>query len=318
MTDDSFTAEAIEWRLRLRQDRTEAWEAFVVWLEGDPARSAAYDEVALAEADADAALAAMPPAAANDVDDVVADVTRWSRRGWIGGMAASAAAILIGIAAIPHLTGGDAPYTISTGSGERRLIALGGNSIMLNGDSRLTLHKGDARYASLDAGEAHFSIRHDAARPFELSVGGVQIRDLGTRFNVISDMSVIRVSVAEGQVLFDPNGDPVQLAAGQSLRQDQHRRRVAGVVDSGNVGAWRGGQLAYRDAPLADVASDLSRLLGMKIVAERGLADRQFTGVIRVDRDRAALFRRLGVLLDVDVRNTSHGWILAPLNSAGR
>ena len=57
-------AEAIDWHLRLRDGGAADWEAFVLWLEADPARSAAYDEVARA----DAALGpeAFPPIAAND------------------------------------------------------------------------------------------------------------------------------------------------------------------------------------------------------------------------------------------------------------
>lgn len=314
MANDRTIAEAIEWRLRLRDDRVEDWEAFMLWLEGDPARGAAYDEIALGEDDTDMALAAMPGPAANDDDR-----SGWPRRRWIGGAVAAAAAVLIGIAAIPSLTSGDQLHSISTRQGEKRIIALGdGNSIMLNGSSRLTLRKDDSRYASLDAGEAHFSIRHDANRPFELSVGDVRIRDAGTIFNVIRDTGKLRVAVAEGRVIFDPVGDPVELAAGQSLHQTSGRRRQLGSINPADVGGWRNGKLAYRDAPLVDVASDLSRLMGTKVAVDTSIADRPFTGVIRVDRDRDTFFRRLGLLLDVDAHRNAHGWTLAPRASAGR
>src|SRR5712671_1200329 len=58
-------AEAVAWHLRLRGGAAAAdWEAFVLWLEADPARSAAYDDVA--RADADLGPEAFPPIAAND------------------------------------------------------------------------------------------------------------------------------------------------------------------------------------------------------------------------------------------------------------
>ena len=47
-------AEAIAWHIRLRDGGAADWDAFVRWLEADPARSAAYDAVALADAGADA------------------------------------------------------------------------------------------------------------------------------------------------------------------------------------------------------------------------------------------------------------------------
>jgi transmembrane sensor len=44
-------AEAIEWHVRLRDGSAAAdWEAFILWLEADPARSAAYDDVVRADA----------------------------------------------------------------------------------------------------------------------------------------------------------------------------------------------------------------------------------------------------------------------------
>lgn len=47
---EGIQAEAIEWHIRLRDGRDEDWEAFVQWLEGDPARSDAYDAVVRADA----------------------------------------------------------------------------------------------------------------------------------------------------------------------------------------------------------------------------------------------------------------------------
>ena len=48
---DELKAEAIAWHLRLRDDGAEAFEAFALWLDADPARSDAYDAVALADAE---------------------------------------------------------------------------------------------------------------------------------------------------------------------------------------------------------------------------------------------------------------------------
>ncbi len=36
----------------------------------------------------------------------------------------------------------------------------------------------------LEAGEAHFAVAPDAARPFVVRVGGVAVRAVGTAFNV--------------------------------------------------------------------------------------------------------------------------------------
>src|SRR6185369_16535701 len=101
MTDDVILAEAIRWRLRLRDESPQEWEAFVDWLERDPRHSAAYDRAALAEDDADAAFAAAPPRiAANDYTDVTAAPAH--RRRWVG-VGALAGALVAAVVAIPSL-----------------------------------------------------------------------------------------------------------------------------------------------------------------------------------------------------------------------
>jgi len=316
MADELTIMEAIQWRLRLRSGLVEDWEAFTLWLEGDPARAAVYDEVALAEIDADEALPMLQvPPAANDDDDGRAQ-SLWRTR-WIGALVATLIAALIGFMALPKLTAGEEFYTIATAKGEHRLVQLGaGNMIALNGQSRLTLRKGDEHFASLEAGEALFSIRHNAQNPFELSIGDDRIRDVGTRFNVIKDPSSVRIAVGEGTVLFNPDGEAVTLVAGQGLRHMRSAEPVVHNVDSSAVGAWRKGRLAYREAPLADVVADLSRALGKRVSADQRVANRSFTGVLQIERDPAALVNSLGMLLDLQVRSVPDGWQLMPRGRA--
>lgn len=68
----------------------------------------------------------------------------------------------------------------------------------MNSDSRLaypTVFKGKERVVSLE-GEAYFKVAKDAAHPFIVKSGNLQIRVLGTEFNVyvatLLLMSVLR------------------------------------------------------------------------------------------------------------------------------
>jgi transmembrane sensor len=47
--EPDLQTEAIGWRIRLRDGGADDWDAFVAWLENDPARSAAYDAIAAAD-----------------------------------------------------------------------------------------------------------------------------------------------------------------------------------------------------------------------------------------------------------------------------
>ncbi|MEA3047377.1 MAG: transrane sensor, partial [Sphingomonadales bacterium] len=206
-------AEAIAWHIRLRDGGAEDWDAFVHWLEADPARSAAYDSVAFADAALTADVVQLP-AAKDDRED-----GRWSAgRRWATALAAVAALFLLGLIAIPWLTAGPVRYEIATAAGQHRTAPLGdGGSVQLNGATRLMLDRNDPRYAELVTGEATFAVRHDAGNPFVVVAGEHRVQDSGTTFNLIRDRGRFSVAVVEGSVVYDPDGAAVPLAAGQTL-----------------------------------------------------------------------------------------------------
>jgi transmembrane sensor len=298
-------AEAIAWHLRIRDGDAADWEAFVLWLEGDPARSDAYDAVALA----DAALepTAFPAMAAND-DEAPAPGGR--NRRWATAFAAVAAIFLLALIAIPWFGTGPDRYEVATGAGQRRMVPIGdGGTAALNGGTRLILDRNDPRYAELAAGEATFTIRHDPDRPFVAVAGEHRIRDVGTTFNLVRDRSHFSVEVIEGSVLYDPDGAAVPLAAGQTLRANQGERPVVGRRDPGAMAGWRRGQLSYTGAPLEIVAGDLSRSLGVEVAIDPELATLPFTGSIHVDRDAVA---SLASTLGLQARRTGNAWLIEP------
>lgn len=312
MADSSLTAAmdaAIGWHLRLRDGDAADWEAFTAWLESDPAHAALYDEVALADGDAAVVLPGMParPLVAND--DEVASLP--TRRNWLAGGGALAAALIVGVVAVPQLTGSQ-KYDIVTKPGEQRVVALGGQGrVTLNGSTRLTLDRRDARFAALGSGEATFEIAHDAAHPFELQLGEDRVVDVGTVFNVVSDAAGHRVEVAEGSVVYNPQHEAVPLKAGQSLFDGS---KTANIVvrtrDPRAIGGWRQGRLDYQGATVTTVAADLSRSLGIPITVAPAIGERSFTGTILVDRHADRMIARLSALLDADVHRSGPGWMI--------
>jgi transmembrane sensor len=203
-------------------------------------------------------------------------------------------------------------YEVATRAGERRVVDLGGQgTVALNGSTRLTLDRGDPRYAALESGEATFTIHHDAAKPFTLQLGDDRVQDVGTVFNVVADEAGHRVEVAEGAVVYNPQGAAVSLKAGQTLFDGVAAKDV--VVrrkDSQAIGGWQRGRLDYESTPIATIASDLSRNLGVPITVTPELASRPFTGTIMIDRHPARMLARLSLLLDADVQRSGRGWVL--------
>ncbi len=309
MLNPNATTEAINWVIRLRDPATADWDELIYWLEVSPDNAAAYNAATLADADiAEALVSTAPPVtlyAAND--------NFW--RPWR--YAGIAAALLIAVAAYPLYNFLTPAYAIETGLGQPREIALDdGSVIALNGGTRITLDKRNPRIATLDYGEAQFTVKHNAAKPFVVKAGGSVFQDVGTVFNVRRDNRDTELAVSEGSVLFNPSMQAVLLKTGHRLTaKDGDAKPALSIVDPAIIGGWRSGRLSYDAAPLSRVASDLSRFIGTQISVAPNIANRRFTGSIAVgkkDADRDAL-NRVSVLMGVRVAPTAGGWQLTAL-----
>jgi len=313
----TIRAQAISWHIRLCDGRAEDWEEFADWLALDPLHSTAYDEVALEDREIDPALAAWANSSlvvANDDWPARGSLTR--RGGWVVGgasaVAAAAAAALVFLtpAAQPHSNF----YDVATGPGQQRVIMLAGRDrIALNGQTQIHLDRDNPRFASLDHGEASFKVVHDPKSPFTLNLGDDRLVDVGTTFNVVVGPSGHTIEVAEGAILYNPDGDRIGLTAGQTLTSQTRERRITlSSKPPAEVGGWQHGRLSYRSAALSVVAADISRSLGTTISVQPVIASRSFTGTIEIDRDETRMFARLAQLLDVDARHEGNGWTLGP------
>ena len=307
MIDTEIRDQAALWMARARDPRFGDWDALTEWLEADPAHNVAYEE-AYAAHDLAGVLDVVPTTA----PITAKSVSRWRRPGMIGGGLAgtAAAAALVFALVVPNAP--LAEVAIATGPGEHRLIHLqDGTQIALNGGSRLILDKQNGRTARLEQGEAMFSVVHDETRPFTVDAGGARMLDLGTRFDVMRTARGSEVSVAEGAVLYDPNGAAVRLGAGKMLRRSDASQLVeVSQVDPASVGAWRSGHFVYRDTPLWRVAEDMARATGRAVTVDPGVANRAFTGAIVIPARRAAFPDHLGAVLDVTVAQQGNGLYL--------
>lgn len=318
---------AIGWHLRLSSATRDEWAAFVTWLEASPDHAAAYDRVTLDDALVapmlDEAVAPARIAANDTANDTNAHDAAFAadRRPWFGRRLAlwGGPAIAAVLTAAILLPGGANPSVeVRTAPGIRKLVAFAdGSRITVNGDSRLRLERGNMRFAALEAGEATFEIRHDAARPFIVKSGALTLHDLGTTFNVVRDGHRLGLEVSEGAVLFEPERQALTVRPGIALDVDEAARRVEfSRVAPADVGAWRYGRLAFGADRLSDVAAAVGRATGLKVTVAPELADIPFTGSLTLDRDRPATIERLARLTGNRARRTGTEWKIVPVGHA--
>lgn len=295
---DAMLEAAVIWLMRRREPGRDSEDdsAFGRWLQADPRHAAAiamaeriWDAVALPAAAA-AAAGREPPGAARPRRTVAISAGRPRR--W-----ALAAAILLVVAAGavwgPRLRD-DLRADHRTATGERRTVELAeGSRITLNTATALAFElDAEGRRARLFRGEAFFAVRREPARPFRVETPAGSVEVLGTRFNVrLADDRTI-VTVVEGRVvvLSRAGGMPQPIGAGQQFVITAAGASVATEADPDVATAWRRGQLVFYRAKLSDVADELGRYLGGRILLlTEGLGDRRITGAFDTSRPDAAL-----------------------------
>ena len=317
---DDIVDQAIGWHMRQNEMSALDWHDFVSWLEADVAHAQAFDRVSLDQtllATQPVVRATVPPAAANDIFESRAPKRRrWT---WAAGGTAVAAGLVallmpVGLAPASEL------YWLNTKPGQRQDVVLAdGTRIEVSGGSRLQLDRRNPRFASLEAGEATFHVRHDERDPFTLHSGDLTVRDVGTVFNVARQNTRLDVQVAEGAVLFQPDREAVKLTPGLGLsaREDLGRVTLAHVaVDT--IGGWRSGRLAFSGEPLAHVADTIRRLYGTDLILDPGLSVRPFTGMVRLTGVAERDVPHLAALVGAGWRRDGERWTLSPTKGDAR
>jgi len=113
-----------------------------------------------------------------------------------------AAALVLGVFGFRSFRAASIEQHYATAAAGYERVRLGdGSTLELNGASAVrTRFTAAERSVQLDAGEAHFAVSHDPARPFVVRAGGVVVRAVGTAFNVRYTAGAVEVIVVEGKV----------------------------------------------------------------------------------------------------------------------
>ena len=296
---------ALVWLVRANDPEFDDWDEFTAWLEASPANADAYHRVAASEAEMLPLVEALEAPAEEPVRS--SPGRRFGQR-----RLAMAASVAIFVAAatavvVPRMT----PVEHSTGAGEMRTIALGGqDQLVMNGDTRLALSGWDRRTVRLEQGQVLLRLRDAGQGKVELVSGDLHLVDVGTVFEVARNGADTRVLVSEGAVVADPGGARLKIAAGQRLdTEDGAQMLKATPADVSSVGSFESGQLVYLDEPLGNVAADIERSAGIDFSADPFISGRRFSGTLSI-REVKRDPQSLGPLLGVSLERSTLGWKL--------
>ena len=225
--------------------------------------------------------------------------TRRTRLFWFVPLAAAAAvAILIGLrrpASVPERVVAMKPSALAAPCEQQ--VLEDGSVVDLNRGAAIDVQFAPReRRVMLVRGEANFTVASDSARPFIVIANGVEIRAVGTVFNVRMDADAVEVLVVEGKVkvadeqtaraIRDAGGasdagvgavgvdgqEHLDLSAGQRATVSLARAAAPPqVVTLGDAQlarrlAWQPRMMDFTDAPLAEIVDEFNLRNEFRIV----------------------------------------------------
>lgn len=307
------TEEAAHWHLLQREGALSAIDQkrFMDWLVASPDHLREYLAMARvtaelgdalrtlpADAETDALIAGRPAHDANVIPLGRARAAlplspRSGRAAWLPRLAVAATVLLA--VAIGWQALSPSPHHYLAPHGEPRVFALRDGTVLhLNAESEASVSLGlFHRRVALLRGQASFVVAPER-RPFTVHAAGMEVRDIGTTFDVSLQRDQARFGVTEGRIhVVDDDGAGRLLAdlhAGQAARIAHGDRHVQVTHEDADVlTAWWQRRVVFRDEPLREIADRFNRMNRVRVHVDDSVAGGlRLTGNLRAD-DLASL-----------------------------
>lgn len=190
--------------------------------------------------------------------------------------------------------------------GEYMLTLEDGTKVWLNAESELKFpvrFAGETRKVEI-VGEGYFEVAKDVSRPFVVCSGEMEMRVLGTSFNVKAyrDEEVRAVTLVSGKVRVSVGAGQRLLSPGWQATWNEYSRKLdMRKVDVSPIVSWRTGMFDFVDMPLEELVAQLGRWYDVDFFfVNESIKDIHFTGAVK--RSNTLKFMLDFVSLTSDVR----------------
>jgi transmembrane sensor len=200
---DAIAKQAARWLARRDRGLTSAeQDEYLQWLAADPRHAEAVAQHAAAFERMMQLYEWQPGQSSEPNPELFAPARRrWRWQTWGAGLAAAA---VMAVCAALWWSARDASRPAVAHKSHLRVneqrALPDGSLVELKDGSRINVEFSPARRIVRLAGEAHFKVAKDAARPFFVEARGVTVRAVGTAFNVRVAPEAVEVLVTEGTV----------------------------------------------------------------------------------------------------------------------
>ncbi len=192
--------------------------------------------------------------------------------------------------------------------GQYQLILPDGSKVWLNAASSIhfpTVFQGNERHVTV-TGEAYFEVVKNAAMPFTISVKNMEVKVLGTHFDIMAydDESSVNTTLLEGSVKVSQGGVVKTLVPGQQSLIDKTGEIKIDKADVEKVMAWKNGWFQFNGSEIKTVMRQISRWYDVEVVYTGKIPAGHFTGLVSRNND---ILQVLKIMKSAGVRFTIEG-----------
>lgn len=179
--------------------------------------------------------------------------------------------------------------TLYVPSGQRaELILPDSTKVWVNAHSRIvypvTFHK-NYRQVELD-GEAYFDVKHDETSPFIVKTEKMDVKVLGTEFNVsaYSKNPEFKVALLKGSVELESSKSSLKyrMKPGEQIRLKEGKYISSDIKDM-DYFKWKEGLLCFNNQPISEIMDELSLYFDIEIsITDRSFLKQRYSGKFRI------------------------------------
>ena len=182
----------------------------------------------------------------------------------------------------------ETPFIVKAGKGDKATIELpDGTNVVLNSASQLSYLNNfgeKVRRVQLN-GEAYFKVAHDEKHAFIVQIGDLEVKVLGTSFNVSAyeDAKDVTVVLLEGKVGVYAQKISHIMKPGDKIEYNKatHKITPATQVHPNDYIEWTKGNIYFEKESLENIMKTLSRIYDVEIRFDSNkLPNEYFTGTI--------------------------------------
>lgn len=220
--------------------------------------------------------------------------------------------------------------TLVVPNGKRAKITLSDNSsIWLNSGTKLIYparFASDKREVYLE-GEAIFEVSHDTKHPFHVITPNVEIKVLGTIFNISAykDDQTTSAVLESGSVELSYTGGSIfgksksLMVPGMLAVYDPQKRSVEQTrVNTKKFISWRDGYLTFEQQPLSGILKKIARYYNVTILLkDQELANETFSGSLAFRDSSAQMLEVIAEIIHANVDMINNQIIITRIKSGG-